>query len=82
MAAPWRPGPPPVKPAREEQAVAGVFSNHGLPPAVAGALSALFQLLPFPARPRVRPMGAPVIGITADFESQGAYSKFPWYALR
>ena len=27
-------------------------------------------------------MGAPVIGITADFETQGAYSKFPWYALR
>ena len=27
-------------------------------------------------------MSAPVIGITADFETQGAYSKFPWYALR
>ncbi len=27
-------------------------------------------------------MSAPVIGITADFESKGAYSKFPWYALR
>ncbi|MCH8214360.1 MAG: gamma-glutamyl-gamma-aminobutyrate hydrolase family protein [Proteobacteria bacterium] len=27
-------------------------------------------------------MGAPVIGITADFETQGGYSKFPWYALR
>ena len=29
-----------------------------------------------PARPR------PVIGITADSEKPGGYSKFPWYALR
>jgi len=27
-------------------------------------------------------MSAPVIGITADCENQGAYSRFPWYALR
>src|SRR3954463_11746949 len=27
-------------------------------------------------------MKAPLIGITADSEEPGGYSKFPWYALR
>jgi putative glutamine amidotransferase len=27
-------------------------------------------------------MGAPLIGITADSEQPGGYSKFPWYAIR
>lgn len=27
-------------------------------------------------------MSRPIIGITADFEEKGGYSKFPWYALR
>ena len=27
-------------------------------------------------------MKSPIIGITLDFENNGGYSKFPWYAIR
>ena len=27
-------------------------------------------------------MKNPIIGITLDFENNGGYSKFPWYAIR
>ena len=27
-------------------------------------------------------MKSPIIGINLDFENNGGYSKFPWYAIR
>ena len=27
-------------------------------------------------------MKNPIIGITLDYENNGGYSKFPWYAIR